>query len=66
MLAAKVSAGPVYVFLALDHGAAFISEAARMSVAATVATAAFVAVGWNAMLTVLGRRRLKRATRLPD
>ena len=38
-----VSAGPVYVFLALDHGAAFISESARMSVAATVATAAFVA-----------------------
>jgi hypothetical protein len=38
-----VSAGPVYVFLALDHGAAFISEAARMSVAATAATAAFVA-----------------------
>ncbi len=38
-----VSAGPVYVFLALDHGAAFISESARMSVAATTATAAFVA-----------------------
>lgn len=38
-----VSAGPVYVFLALDHGAPFISESARMSVAATVATAAFVA-----------------------
>lgn len=38
-----VSAGPVYVFLALDHGAAFISESARMSVAATAATAAFVA-----------------------
>jgi hypothetical protein len=38
-----VSAGPVYVFLALDHGAAFISESARMSVAATSATAAFVA-----------------------
>jgi len=38
-----VSTGPVYVFLALDHGAAFISESARMSVAATAATAAFVA-----------------------
>ncbi|MEO8143409.1 MAG: hypothetical protein ABI654_04275 [Betaproteobacteria bacterium] len=38
-----VSAGPVYVFLALDHGAAFIAESARMSVAATSATAAFVA-----------------------
>lgn len=37
-----VSAGPVYVFLALDHGAAFVSESARMSVAATAATAAFV------------------------
>ncbi len=39
-----VSAGPVYVFLAMDHGAAFISEAARTSVASTAATAAFVAV----------------------
>jgi hypothetical protein len=38
-----VSTGPVYVFLALDHGAAFISESARMSVAATTAIAAFVA-----------------------
>lgn len=38
-----VSAGPAYVFLALDHGATFISESARMSVAATAATAAFVA-----------------------
>jgi|CXWL01.1.fsa_nt_gi hypothetical protein len=37
-----VSAGPAYVFLALDHGAQFISEGARMSVAATAATAAFV------------------------
>jgi hypothetical protein len=39
-----VSAGPVYVFLAMDHGAAFVSEAARTSVASTAATAAFVAV----------------------
>ena len=38
-----VSAGPAYAFLAFDHGAAFISESARMSVAATAATAAFVA-----------------------
>jgi hypothetical protein len=38
-----VSTGPVYVFLAIDHGAAFISESARMSVAATAAIAAFVA-----------------------
>lgn len=39
-----VSAGPVYVFLAIDHGAAFVSESARTSVASTAATAAFVAV----------------------
>ena len=39
-----VSADPVYVFLALDHGAAFVSEAARTSVASTAATAGFVAV----------------------
>src|SRR6185503_19976921 len=39
-----VSAGPVYVFPALDHGAAFISDSARMSVAATAATTAFVSV----------------------
>jgi hypothetical protein len=38
-----VSTGPVYVFLAIDHGAAFVSESARMSVAATAAIAAFVA-----------------------
>lgn len=38
-----VSTGPIYVFLAIDHGAAFISESARMSVAATAAIAAFVA-----------------------
>jgi hypothetical protein len=38
-----VSTGPVYVFLAMDHGAAFVSQAARMSVAATAAIAAFIA-----------------------
>lgn len=38
-----VSAGPVYAFLAIDHGAAFVSEAARTSVASTAATVAFVA-----------------------
>lgn len=38
-----VSTGPVYVFLAMDHGAAFISESARMSVAGTAAAVAFVA-----------------------
>jgi len=38
-----VSTGPIYVFLAIDHGAAFVSESARMSVAATAAIAAFVA-----------------------
>ena len=38
-----VSTGPIYVFLAIDHGASFVSESARMSVAATAAIAAFVA-----------------------
>jgi len=37
------STGPVYVFLAMDHGALFISESARMSVAGTTGTVAFVA-----------------------
>ena len=39
-----VSTGPVYVFLAMDHGAAFVSESARMSVAGTAATGAFITV----------------------
>jgi hypothetical protein len=39
-----VSTGPVYVFLAIDHGAQFVSESARMSVASTAAIVAFVAV----------------------
>ena len=38
-----VSTGPVYVFLAIDHGAQFVSESARMSVASTAAIVAFVA-----------------------
>ena len=38
-----VSTGPIYVFLAIDHGAAFIAQAAIMSVASTAATVAFVA-----------------------
>jgi hypothetical protein len=38
-----VSTGPVYVFLAIDHGAHFVSESARMSVASTAAIVAFVA-----------------------
>lgn len=38
-----VSTGPVYVFLAMDHDAHFISESARMSVAGTTGTVAFVA-----------------------
>ena len=38
-----VSTGPVYVFLAIDHDAAFISDSARMSVAGVAATVAFVA-----------------------
>jgi hypothetical protein len=39
-----VSTGPIYVFLAIDHGPAFISESARMGVVAVTATVAFVAV----------------------
>ncbi len=38
-----VSTGPIYVFLAIDYDAAFISDAARMSVAGVTATVAFVA-----------------------
>jgi hypothetical protein len=38
-----VSTGPIYVFLAMDHGVAFVAEAATMSVAGTAAIAAFVA-----------------------
>lgn len=39
-----VSAGPVYVFLALDHGAAFISASAVASLALNTATAIFITV----------------------
>ena len=39
-----VSTGPVYVFLAIDHGALFISNAARMGVIAVVATVGFIAM----------------------
>lgn len=38
-----VSTGPLYVFLAIDHGAHFVSDSARMSVASTAAIVAFVA-----------------------
>ncbi len=38
-----VSTGPLYVFLAIDHGAHFVSDSARMSVASTAAIIAFVA-----------------------
>ncbi len=38
-----VSTGPVYAFLAIDHGAQFISDSARISVASTAAIVAFVA-----------------------
>jgi hypothetical protein len=38
-----VSTGPIYVFLAIDHGAAFIAQAAVMSVASTAAIVSFVA-----------------------
>jgi len=37
------STGPVYIFLAMDHGAQFVSDSARMSVAGTTGTVAFVA-----------------------
>ena len=39
-----VSAGPVYVFLALDHDAAFISASALTSLALNAATAIYVTV----------------------
>ncbi len=39
-----VSTGPIYVFLAIDHGPQFISDSARMGVVAVVATVAFVSV----------------------
>ena len=39
-----VSTGPIYVFLAIDHGSLFISDSARMGVVAVTATVAFVAV----------------------
>ena len=39
-----VSAGPVYVFLALDHDAAFISASALASLALNAATAVYVTV----------------------
>ena len=38
-----VSTGPVYVFLAMDHGAAFVSESALMSLASTAGIVAFIA-----------------------
>jgi len=37
-----VSTGPVYVFLAIDHGPQFISDSALMGVVATTATVAFI------------------------
>ena len=36
-----ISAGPIYVFLALDHDAAFISQSALGSLAITAATGVF-------------------------
>src|SRR5262249_58224937 len=38
------SAGPVYVFLALDHDAAFVSASALASLAVNTATAIFITV----------------------
>lgn len=39
-----ISAGPVYVFLAIEHGDAFIAQAALGSMAANLGTAGFAAV----------------------
>lgn len=39
-----VSAGPIYVFLAVDHGGEFVSRAAIASVVANTGTAAFVVI----------------------
>src|SRR6516225_5517028 len=39
-----VSAGPVYVFLALDHDAAFVSASALASLALNAATAIYITV----------------------
>lgn len=39
-----VSTGPIYAFLAIDHGAQFISDSALMGVAGVTATVAFVAM----------------------
>jgi Ca2+/H+ antiporter len=43
-----VSAGPVYVFLALDHDASFISASAVASLALNAATAVFVTISHGA------------------
>jgi hypothetical protein len=39
-----VSTGPIYVFLAIDHGPQFISDSSRTGVVAVVATVAFLGV----------------------
>lgn len=39
-----ISAGPVYVFIAMEHGAAFVSRSALNSLAANVGTCCFVAL----------------------
>src|SRR5688572_7641634 len=39
-----VSTGPIYVFLAIDHGPQFISDSSRTGVVAVVATVAFLSV----------------------
>jgi hypothetical protein len=53
-----VSAGPVYAFLALDHGDAFIGEAALGSMGANMATTAF------SLTYVLAAQRLGTAAAL--
>ena len=52
MATLPVSAGPVYVFLALDHDATFISVSAVVSLALNAATAVFVTV-----YVLMARRR---------
>ena len=53
-----VSAGPIYVILAIDHGAGFIAEAALVSLASNSATAVFTVVyacaaqRWNATISL--------------
>ena len=59
-----VSAGPVYVFLAMDHGAAFISESARTSVDALRPPAFQARPQASGLTTWAGRRPSEKSTTL--